>query len=47
MSDEELAKVLTPLKSVYKCIAYDEAIVIGGVVGQLITNIKKLRDKQD
>ena len=46
MSDEELAKVLTPLKSVYKCIDYGEAVVIGGVVGQLIAIIKGLRDKQ-
>jgi hypothetical protein len=47
MSDEELEKVLEPLLSACKHIAYDEAVVIGSAVGQLITNIKELRDKQE
>lgn len=43
MSDEELDKVIAPALSAIKYVHYDEAVVVGSVLGQLCTEIKRLR----
>ena len=45
MTDEKIEEVTKPLDSIYKMLDYGEAVVIGSVVGQLISEIKRLRDK--
>lgn len=44
MTDLEIAKVTAPIKSVCSVLQYDETVVIGSVVGQLVTEIKRLRE---
>lgn len=43
MSDEELDNVIAPALSAIKYVHYDEAVVVGSVLGQLCTEIKRLR----
>lgn len=43
MSDEELEKVIRPALSALKYVPYDEGVVIGGVLGQLSAEIKRMR----
>lgn len=44
MSDEELEKVIAPALNALKYVQYDEAVVVGSVLGQLSTEIKRLRN---
>ena len=44
MTDKELEKIMAPALSALKYVNYDEAVVIGSVLGQLEAEIIKLRD---
>lgn len=47
MDDKELEKVIAPALSALKCIDYNEGVVIGSVIGQLTTEIKRMRSLLD
>lgn len=46
MTDQEIKEVTKPLQSIYREIDYGEAVVIGSVVGQLIAEIERLRERK-
>lgn len=47
MTDDELRTLIDPAMHALNCIPYDEAVVIGSVIGQLSDEIKRLRDGQE
>lgn len=47
MTDKELEEVMEPALNALKYVHYDEAVVIGSVLGQLSSEIKRLRDGKE
>lgn len=43
---DEIEEVIRPLKVICSELNYDEAVVIGSIVGHLVSEIKRLRENQ-
>lgn len=44
MTDERLGELMIILKSAIKELHYDDAVVVGNVVGELVSEINKLNN---